>query len=613
MKPTRTRFLLLAFGLAFLPRLAAAPSRPNVVFILADDLGWSDTTLFGTTNFYKTPNLERLAKRGVVFTRAYAASPLCSPTRASILTGQNPARTGITAPVCHLPEVKLKASVQAKAPANKTTLQCESVTRLDTKYFTLAEALKQAGYATAHFGKWHLGAAPYSPLQQGFDVDLPHYPGPGPAGSYVAPWKFKDFVERMPEEHIEDRMGDEAVAWLEKNKDHPFFLNYWQFSVHAPFDAKESLIRKYRALMNPDDPQHSPTYAAMIESMDDNVGKVLDALERLGLSDNTAIVFFSDNGGNMYNEVDGTTPTSNTPLRGGKATVYEGGTRVPCIISWPEVTKAGTRSDTLIQSPDFYPTFLSLLGIEPQQGQIFDGIDMSGALKGKPPERKAIFTFFPHSPGVPDALPPAVTVTTDQWKLIRLFNEGENGAHAYRLYDLGNDIGETHDLTAARPERVMSLDSLIDKFLTATGAVTPIPNPAYNPNAAAPKTVLREWNARECDSTTKDGHFIVTATGKAPFISFPSGKNSSVVGFRARSDKGGEGRIEWLPSPTAVKQAKSKPFQLKPGEWTEIKATKPAGEANGIVRIYLPDGASPVTFDWLELAPAKGKPVRWDF
>ena len=485
--------LLVAIAtLSTFAQAAAIPVRPNIIFVLADDLGWSDTTLYGITKFHKTPNLERLAKRGMTFSRAYSASPLCSPTRASILTGQSPARIGITAPNCHLPEVRMEASVADKAPPNKKSLQCESATRLDTSHFTLAEALKEAGYATSHFGKWHLGPEPYSPLQQGFDVDLPHTPGPGPAGSFVAPWKFKNFKERVPQEHIEDRMADEAVAWMEKNKDRPFFLNYWQFSVHAPFDAKKALIEKYRATANPADPQHSPTYAAMVESMDDSVGKLLDAVDRLGIADRTAIVFYSDNGGNMYNTVDGTTPTSNAPLRGGKATVYEGGTRVPCVVSWPQVTKAGTRSETLVQSSDFYPTILQLLDLKPRKDQIFDGISIADAFAGKPLARNAIFSFFPHSPGVPDTLPPAVTVTGNEWKLIRLFHAGENGAHAYRLYNLKNDIGETRDLSAEQPDRVKALDALIEKFLADTKAVVPKPNPKFNPNAPAPKPGARK-------------------------------------------------------------------------------------------------------------------------
>lgn len=476
-------------------------TRPNIVFILADDLGWSDTTLYGHTKYCKTPNLERLAARGMLYTRAYAASPMCSPTRASIITGQNPARIGITAPDCHLPEVRLTETVQPKAPPFKKTLMCISASRLDTNYYTLAKALKAEGYATGHFGKWHLGPEPYSALQQGFDVDLPHWSGPGPAGSYVAPWLFPakpGFLPRTPDEHIEDRMADEAVKWMDANKDHPFFLNYWQFSVHAPFNAKLSLIEKYRNTMNPADPQHSPTYAAMVESMDDAVGTLLNEIDRLGIADRTIIVFFSDNGGNMYDTVDGTTPTSNLPLRGGKATVYEGGTREPCIIAWPGLTKAGSRNDTVIQSEDFFPTFVKLLGLKTPPGQIFDGIDIAPTFDGKPLDRQAIFTFFPHSPSnVPDFLPPAVTVVAGDWKLIRLFYEGENGSHAYRLYNLKDDIGEQRDLAAAQPERVHELDALIEKFLTDTKAVTPKPNPNYNPNARQPSPNPKRETAKK--------------------------------------------------------------------------------------------------------------------
>lgn len=473
-------------GVLALAATSATADQPNIIFILADDLGWSDTTLYGHTKYYQTPNLERLARRGMVFTRAYSASPLCSPTRASIMTGQSPARTGITTPGCHVPEVKLMAGVQAKAPTDKKALMCVSATRLNTNYFTLAEAMKAHGYATAHFGKWHLGTEPYSPRQQGFDLDLPHWPGPGPAGSYVAPWKFPpklNFKERTPLEHIEDRMSDEAVGWMERNKDHPFFLNYWQFSVHAPFNAKSNLIEQYRGSASTNDAQHSPTYAAMVESMDDAVGKLLDAVDRLGLADRTVIVFYSDNGGNMYSAVDGTTPTSNRPLRGGKATVYEGGVRVPCIVSWPNLTPPGSRNDTVIQSSDFYPTFVQLLGLKTSPGQIFDGVTIANAFTGKPLAREAIFTYFPHSTKVPDTLPPAVTVTTAEWKLVRTFFQGENGQHGYQLYNLKNDPAETQDLAAAQPDRVKALDALIEGFLADTKAVTPKPNPAYDPKA----------------------------------------------------------------------------------------------------------------------------------
>jgi len=473
--------LIIALGIPLSVLRAGQAPRPKVVFILADDLGWSDTTLYGQTKFYQTPNLERLAARGMTFTRAYAASPLCSPTRSSILTGLSPARTGITAPNCHLAEVVLTASAAPTAAPTEPATPARSVTRLATNYFTLAEALKQAGYLTGHFGKWHLGREPYSPLEHGFDVDVPHWPGPGPAGSYVAPWKFPAFKERTPGEHLEDRMAAEAVAFMEKHRDRPFFLNYWQFSVHAPFDAKKSLIEKHRARVDPENPQRSPTYAAMVESLDDAVGTLLEALDRLGLVDRTLVVFFSDNGGNMYNTVDGTTPTSNRPLRGGKATVFEGGIRVPCIVSWPGHVAAGSRSDEVIQSSDFYPTLLELLELKPQNMQVFDGISIAPALQGQSLPRDAIFTYFPHSPKVPDSLPPSVVVHRGDWKLIRVFYAGENGGHRWMLFNLATDPGEATDLASREPRRVQEMDALIERFLSQTGAVLPRRNPRFDP------------------------------------------------------------------------------------------------------------------------------------
>jgi arylsulfatase A-like enzyme len=480
--------LVLASCFALELRLDAA-SSPNVLIILADDLGWSDTSLYGQTQYYKTPNLERLAKRGVVFNRAYSASPLCSPTRSALLTGLSPARTGITTPNCHLPQVVLQATANQTGPPNRHATMPETVTRLKTDYPSLSRTLKSRGYATGHFGKWHLGAEPYSPLQHGFDVDVPHHPGPGPAGSYVAPWKFKNFDPdpQVPDQHIEDRMAQEAIAFMEKNKDRPFFLNYWMFSVHAPFDAKKQLIDKYQESVIPGDQQRCPTYAAMVESMDDAVGTLLDTLDRLQIANNTIVIFTSDNGGNMYDEVDGVSPTSNRPLRGGKATMFEGGTRVPCIVSWPNVTKANTRSDALVQSEDFYPTLLDGLQITPEFQQHFDGVSLLPVLRGDTNQGRAVFQYFPHSPPVPQWLPPSVSVHRDEWKLIRVFHAGEHGHHRYHLFNLKDDLGEERNMASDRPELVRELDALIDQFLLDTHAVVPLPNPDFDSNVYRPE------------------------------------------------------------------------------------------------------------------------------
>lgn len=638
------RPLCLALALVLFPSLvsvrAAAP-KPNVLFILADDLGWADTTLYGHTKFYRTPNLERLAKRGMLFARAYSASPLCSPTRSAILTGLSPARTGITTPNCHLPQVVLAATIGKSAAPDKKATAPTPVTRLNTTYRTLAEALKDAGYATGHFGKWHLGPEPYSPLQQGFDVDVPHWPGPGPAGSYVAPWKFKDFDADPgePDQHIEDRMAKEAVAFIEKHQGEPFYLNYWMFSVHAPFDAKKALIEKYRASVDANDPQRSPTYAAMVESMDDAVGTLLDTLDRLKIADRTIVVFTSDNGGNMYNEVDGTTPTSNAPLRGGKATMFEGGTRVPAVVVMPGVTRPGSRSDAIIQSEDYHPTLLAALGLKAAPDQQFDGVNILPALQGGELKRDAVFQYFPHDPGVPDWLPPAVSVHRGDWKLIRIFHGGENGAHRHLLFNLRDDLGEKTDLAAGQPGLVAELDALIAKFLADTKAVVPIPNPKFDPAKYHPELegkqvpkakakakptakgagkddadpALQGWKARDSAAVVKDGIVTVTGKGKAPFLGVGAGVDGpAVVKFRTRSAAGGVGKAEWLTSASTPVNAKPETLNFAAGDWQELSVNIPVSGPLGIVRIYLPAQKQPVEIDWIEIKGA-AKTRRWEF
>ncbi len=587
---TRSRFIYVVLQVvlwSLLPamltgRVNATESKPNVIFILADDLGFSDTTLFGTTTFYRTPNIERLAERGMLFSRAYSSSPLCSPTRSSILTGQSPARTDITAPVCHLPQVSIKATPGDGAPPNRKAILPKSATRFKTEHYTLAEMFQDNGYSTAHFGKWHLGPEPFSPLQHGFDIDIPHWPGPGPAGNYVAPWRYVDFDPQTPNEHIEDRMAEEAVKFMEKHVDEPFFLNYWMFSVHAPFNAKQELIDDYKTRVNPNDPQRSPTYAAMVESMDDAVGTLLDALDRLKLADNTIIVFASDNGGNMYDEVDGGTATSNAPLKGGKATMYEGGIRGPGIVVYPGVVQAASTSEEVIQSSDFYPTLLELLSIAPQPDQLFDGISIVPALQGQKLDRDAIFTFFPHSPGIPDWLPPAVSVhrsnQNGNWKLIRLFHNGENGNHRYKLFNLNEDVGEIKDVSAEHPKMVRELDAMIEDFLVDTGAVLPRANPKFDPSKYDPsregKAALKSGRKKQpvkrkgppakpvagwqpqgpCKLSTKEKSLVVHSSGGDPHFvySLPKSVTSQVLAaqdltlrFTLISDSQGKGQVFW--------------------------------------------------------------------
>lgn len=637
--------LMAAFPAQLLAETGAGsdPRQPNIVFILADDLGWSDTTLYGTTDYYNTPNIERLSKRGMTFTRAYAASPLCSPTRSAILTGLSPARTGLTAPNCHLPTVTLKATPGTKAAPHQKTTPVNTVTRLDPKYYTLPEALKDAGYATGHFGKWHLGAEPFSPLENGFDVDIPHWHGPGPKGSYVAPWSYPDFDPDTPTEHIEDRMAKEAVEFMASNKDKPFFLNYWMFSVHAPFDAKKDLIEKYRKTTDPSSPQRCPTYAAMIESMDDAVGTLLETIDQLGIADNTIIVFASDNGGNMYNWVDNTVPTSNAPLRGGKATMYDGGVRSPCSIVWPDRTTMGAVNEQYIQSCDFYPTILEMLGMKPRDGQDFDGISLVPALEGKQLQRDAIFTYFPHSPRIPDWLPPAVSVHQGDWKLIRIFYHGENGVHRFKLFNLADDVGETKNLASTQPERVKELDALIETFLTDTAAVVPKVNPAFDPSkykiedegksepkGKDPKPARRAkrskpvagWRANGTALLSiKNGQLVVESDGGDPWMSFdfpePLPNGDVTLKLRLISNSQGSGQVFWAHELSKPKFASARQVKFEmahDGEAHDVSVLIPSKNLLTSIRLDPSTASGQIKIVSAELVAADGTSLfSWKF
>lgn len=628
---------------------ADSKSKPNVVLILADDLGWSDTTLFGTTKFYRTPNIERLAQRGMTFSRAYSSSPLCSPTRASILTGLSPARHGITSPTCHLPRVVLQAvAQQTGSPKQKATIP-ESVTRLSTDYYTLAEMLHDNGYATGHFGKWHLGPEPYSPLQHGFDIDIPHFAGPGPSGGYVAPWNYKDFDHdpNIPDEHIEDRMAKEAAAFLQQHKDEPFFLNYWMFSVHAPFDAKQSLIDKYRQAVDPNDPQRSPTYAAMIESMDDAIGTLLDTLDRLGLSEDTIIIFASDNGGNMYNEVDGTSATSNSPLRGGKATMYEGGVRGPAIFVQPGLVEPGSQSSEVIQSVDFYPTLLDLLDIEPQPEQLFDGVSIAAALEGGRLEREAIFTYFPHSPAIPEWLPPSISVHHGDWKLIRIFHGGDNNDHRYKLFSLREDVGEQSDVSGRFPERVRQLDALIERHLVETQAVRPLPNQNFDPakydlsqegqaalkNSSKPppsksgtpakkparKAVAGWQSGGACELLLSDGALKVTSYGNDPHLSCqlssPVTASQLTLQLRMQADASGRGQFFWKGAGQPFAAVRSQSFEVEHDDISHVYSVAfQLEEAVQSIRIDPSQGSGTILIFEVKLLHEDGRVLQsWSF
>ena len=538
-------FLLSFFTVGF---VAAADKPMNVVFILADDLGWSDTELYGKTKLYKTPNIMRLAKMGCTFNRAYSNSPLCSPTRASFLTGQTPARHGSTQPRHHTKTVALKAELAKRARPSEKAISVSSATRLDTNFPTIGKMMKQAGYETGHFGKWHLGPEPYSPLQHGFDVDIPHHTGAGPGKSYVAPWTQKHLKPNYEKEHIEDRMVEECLKWVDGlSGDKPFFMNYWMFSVHGPFNAKQELIDKYKKVIDPKSEQRSALYAAMVQSLDDAVGALLDGLESRGLMDNTVIIFTSDNGGNMHSQPEpGIAPTSNAPLRGGKASMCEGGVRVPCTVVWPGVTKAGSHSDEIIQTSDFYTTILKGSGIALPEGHAVDGIDIRPALKGGKLDRKAIFTYFPCIVPVPEWLPPSMSVHSGKWKLTRVFFGGENGEHDYKLYDLSQDIAEKNNLADSNPELQKRLDNLIEAYLTEANAVTPVPNPDFDPKQFDPTAIGKRPASKKKGKKAK-GKSQKAKKPKASDSKIPekAAKASALEQQFARRDKDKDGKLNY--------------------------------------------------------------------
>jgi len=479
-------FIFLSSLLVTLAALHAADGpkpKPNILFILADDLGWRDLGCFGS-RFYDTPNIDRLAARGVRFTQAYAANPYCSPTRASILTGLYPARIGLVSASAHAPQVNLMKRLYASRPADHRLIPPQPVTRLGTDRVSLARTFKAAGYATGHFGKWHLGESPHGPLQQGFDSDIPHTSAGAPPGGYLDASRLMTQVglPARKGEHLEDRMAEEAAAWIKANQDRPFFLNYWAFSVHGPWQGKPEYVSAFGKRSKENEAQRHPVYAAMVKSLDDAVGRLLSTLDELKLTDRTIIVFTSDNGAVVHpdkkSEPDdawaGVPLTSNAPLREGKGSIYEGGTRVPAIVSWPPVVPAGRSSAALLSSVDYFPTLIELCGLPRPEGATFDGVSQVAALMGEATTtRKEIYNYYPYGET-------AASVRRGRWKLIRFFCANPDFTDRIELYDLAEDIGETRNLAAEEPEKARELMGLLAAWLQQTEAVIPIPNPAWD-------------------------------------------------------------------------------------------------------------------------------------
>jgi arylsulfatase A-like enzyme len=452
------------------------------VLILVDDLGWADLGCYGST-FYETPNLDALAARGALFTDAYAASPVCSPTRASLMTGKYPSTVGVTQyigghGVGALDDVPYRWY-------------------LPTNEYSLARALRAGGYRTWHVGKWHLGPRRTWPDQHGFDVNIAGCDWGHPK-SYFSPYQSPTLTDGPDGEYLTDRLTDEAIALIEQDDTRPFFLNLWHYAVHIPIDSPPALVEKYREKahrlgLDEVDPfapgeqfaawhqrgarivrrtvQSDPDYAAMMENLDTNVGRLIDALERVGKAENTLVIFTSDNGG--LSTAEGS-PTTNAPLAEGKGWTEEGGIRVPFIAHWPDAVRAGTRVEEPLTTPDLYPTLLSVAGLDPMPEQHVDGVDVSELLRGGALTRGPIFFHYPHYSNQGGR--PSTAIRDGEWKLI---HDWETDAD--RLYHLPSDLAEQHDRRANEPDVAARLRRLLLDWVESSPALVPAPNPQPEP------------------------------------------------------------------------------------------------------------------------------------
>lgn len=467
------RFFLSLVAIATLSSASFA-SPPNVVFILVDDLGWRDLGCYGSS-FYDTPNIDRLAASGARFTNAYAACPVCSPTRASIMSGKYPARMDTTdwfgAPQ---PE-----TVGRHHTKDKPMLPAPYVEHLPLEEVTLAEALKEAGYATFFAGKWHLGGEGFFPEDQGFDINRGGHHRGSPPGGYFAPWKNPKLENQEAGEHLAARLAKETATFIEEHRDAPFLAYLSFYSVHTPLQAREDLTAKYkeRATSLPEDRvvwgeegerklrivQDHAVYAGMVEAMDAAVGVVLDQLDALGLAENTIVMLTSDNGGLSTSEGH---PTSNLPLRAGKGWLYEGGIREPLLVRAPGIA-GGATVDTSVTSTDFYPTLLELTGQPLRPEQHVDGQSFAAVLRDHAAgTARPLFWHYPHYGNQGGS--PGAALRLGDYKLIHFYEDGRK-----ELYNLAEDLGETTDLAGQLPEKVAELSAMLTAWQKEVDAKVP--------------------------------------------------------------------------------------------------------------------------------------------
>jgi len=465
----------VAFSVLGMGRLLPK-QKPNFLFILVDDLGWSDLSCYGS-KFYDTPNIDGLAKESMKFTDAYAACPVCSPSRASILTGKYPARLGLTDYIPFSPN--------AQNWRNKPLIPAPFKEELPLSEVTIAESLKQDGYSTFIAGKWHLGKDPkFWPEHQGFDINKGGWAAGRPTGKgkYFTPYGNPRLEDGPAGEYLPERLSDETVKFIKQHKESPFFAYLSFYSVHIPLMTRKDLEQKYEKKkedMGLKDKwgqegdnkvrlvQDVPVYAGMVSAVDTACGKVLDTLQQLGLEDNTIIFFMSDNGG--LSTAQGY-PTSNMPLRGGKGWLYEGGIREPLLVRWPGVTKPGSVCSEPVTGTDFYPTILEMAGLQVKADNHIDGKSWVPLLKGKKMQRGPIYWHYPHYGDQGSS--PASAVRDGDWKLI-LWYEGNRR----ELFNLKDDIGEQNNLVDKEPEIAEKLYNELQVWLKKMDAKIPVPNP----------------------------------------------------------------------------------------------------------------------------------------
>lgn len=434
------------------------PRPPNILLVLVDDLGWMDLGVQGNP-WYPTPNIDRVAGEGMRFTDYYAPSTVCSPSRAAMMSGLSPARTGITdfIPGHWRPYEELTV------PTNRTQYLPGEVT-------TYAEALKRADYATAYFGKWHLGwGAEHVPTAQGFDTA--HVQGGW--GHFVPPIHFTPPYPADTGAYLTDILTDMTIDFIEQHRDTQFLAVLSHFAVHVPLEAPDEMIAEAARREQPDDRVYNPTYVAMVESVDRNFGRLIERLDVLGLRENTLVVFTSDNGGlrQIFNKSDDVIATTNAPLRDEKGSIYEGGIRVPMIVRWPSVVKNSV-SDEPVTGLDLYPTFLAAAGLSPAADQdTLDGQSLLPVFRGGTLGERDLYFHYPHY----HHGRPAAALRRGDYKLIRYFG-AEPGPE---LYNLAKDIGETDNLAAAQPERTAAMSRSLLQWLARSGAPVPVPNPEF--------------------------------------------------------------------------------------------------------------------------------------